>query len=856
MEEGETSAPFWLQAPTNSRRSRFNSSILLFILCLTFSLLTLLLIPPLLSLSPQIPKPNLIKNSWESVNAIIILVALLFGFFSRIRNHESISTVGSTVSKERKSDESTATVWFENSDPKALIDDQTDRNFGFFSRTQNQESISIIRSTNSKFRNENSDPMVEIDGQTEVKKSNGSMPSVWYEDSNLTAVIDDQTGSNIINDVQKSDESTVRGWYKYSDRTTVIDDRNGRMIKSDVQESDYSNPTTVIGSRDRWRVYDDTSLAHNASLLADHADGASHIRKAPSPHLDRIKREVNTVNTGNVLSVINGIARIHVLDEVSVGEVIEFDEGIIGIVLNREFTDSVCVLIMGDSSIIREGSSIKATGKITQIPVSAGSVVNDRGTISASESRVTEDKERNKIAENQALPPVRRRRRRRARNIAKRALGITKINTGTVIGVAFGIARIHCVEEVAAGEIIEFNEGTIGIALNSEYVLLMSNGLMIQEGSCVIATGKIAQMPVSEAWLSGFLSALAKPIEDISEIFASESELNTYGQPIAESSRFVGSKENRIEQVDENPSTLGRTNEGKTSEDTDDELESLANESTIPKEEKEEEDTDDELESKQYESSSSPIISPTHSTKVEKKRGGNVTRDILTSLGMKKKKQRQKSVESIDSLFECQPPSPPPPSAAIQSFFSLKKGKGKRVISVPPPPLPPRPHFTTAHKQKSGVVEAPDIMRKPPVPVKVRSFVEVAASTNGANSPVTGAESPLHPIPPPPPPPPFQMPGWKFVVKGDYVKIASANTSRSVSPERDDVDTPRNSDFGGDLAVGSSMFCPSPDVNSKAEMFIANFRAGLKLQKMNSMKQKQGVGLSNLGPVEPNQAKA
>ncbi|KAL0289977.1 UNVERIFIED_CONTAM: ATP synthase subunit alpha, chloroplastic [Sesamum radiatum] len=56
-----------------------------------------------------------------------------------------------------------------------------------------------------------------------------------------------------------------------------------------------------------------------------------------------------------------------------------------------------------------------------------------------------------------------------------------------------------------AGELVEFEEGTIGIALNLESnnvgVVLMGDGLMIQEGSSVKATGRIAQIPVSEAYL-------------------------------------------------------------------------------------------------------------------------------------------------------------------------------------------------------------------------------------------------------------------------------------------------------------------------------------------------------------------
>ncbi|XP_028094392.1 ATP synthase subunit alpha, chloroplastic-like [Camellia sinensis] len=94
---------------------------------------------------------------------------------------------------------------------------------------------------------------------------------------------------------------------------------------------------------------------------------------------------------------------------------------------------------------------------------------------------------------------------------------VTIVNTGTVLQVGDGIARIHGLDEVMAGELVEFEEGTIGIALNLESnnvgVVLMGDGLMIQEGSSVKATGKIAQIPVSEAYLGRVINALAKPID-------------------------------------------------------------------------------------------------------------------------------------------------------------------------------------------------------------------------------------------------------------------------------------------------------------------------------------------------------
>ncbi|PHT85293.1 ATP synthase subunit alpha, chloroplastic [Capsicum annuum] len=103
------------------------------------------------------------------------------------------------------------------------------------------------------------------------------------------------------------------------------------------------------------------------------------------------------------------------------------------------------------------------------------------------------------------------------------------VNTGTVLQVGDGIARIHGLDEVMAGELVEFEEGTIGIALNLESnnvgVVLMGDGLLIQERSSVKATGRIAQIPVSEAYLGRVVNALAKPIDGRGEISASEFRL-------------------------------------------------------------------------------------------------------------------------------------------------------------------------------------------------------------------------------------------------------------------------------------------------------------------------------------------
>nr|YP_009258510.1 CF1 alpha subunit of ATP synthase [Netrium digitus]ANI25460.1 CF1 alpha subunit of ATP synthase [Netrium digitus] len=103
------------------------------------------------------------------------------------------------------------------------------------------------------------------------------------------------------------------------------------------------------------------------------------------------------------------------------------------------------------------------------------------------------------------------------------------VNIGTVLQVGDGIARIYGLDKVMAGELLEFEDGTVGIALNLESdnvgAVLMGDGLTIQEGSSVKATGKIAQIPVSEGYLGRVVNALARPIDGKGEIPASEFRL-------------------------------------------------------------------------------------------------------------------------------------------------------------------------------------------------------------------------------------------------------------------------------------------------------------------------------------------
>ncbi|MBL6957455.1 MAG: F0F1 ATP synthase subunit alpha, partial [Rhodospirillales bacterium] len=81
--------------------------------------------------------------------------------------------------------------------------------------------------------------------------------------------------------------------------------------------------------------------------------------------------EAEVAEVGQVLSVGDGIARVHGLDNVQAGEMVEFPGGIKGMALNLE-SDNVGIVIFGDDRNIKEGDTVKRTGAIVDVPVGKG----------------------------------------------------------------------------------------------------------------------------------------------------------------------------------------------------------------------------------------------------------------------------------------------------------------------------------------------------------------------------------------------------------------------------------------------------------------------------------------------------
>jgi F-type H+-transporting ATPase subunit alpha len=96
--------------------------------------------------------------------------------------------------------------------------------------------------------------------------------------------------------------------------------------------------------------------------------------------------------------------------------------------------------------------------------------------------------------------------------------GVTVMEVGTVIKVGDGIAEIHGLEKVMAGELLEFPHDVRGLALNLEEdkvgVVLFGDFQKIKEGDLVKRTGRIMQVPVGHALVGRVVDALGNPVDD------------------------------------------------------------------------------------------------------------------------------------------------------------------------------------------------------------------------------------------------------------------------------------------------------------------------------------------------------
>ena len=142
----------------------------------------------------------------------------------------------------------------------------------------------------------------------------------------------------------------------------------------------------------------------------------------PSEISDLIRQRIDQLdvssearNVGTIVSVSDGIIRIHGLTDVMYGEMIEFDGGIYGMALNLE-RDSVGAVILGDYKSLAEGQSCRCTGRILEVPVgpelqgrvvdALGNPIDGKGPVNAAETDALEKVAPGVIARQSVDQPV------------------------------------------------------------------------------------------------------------------------------------------------------------------------------------------------------------------------------------------------------------------------------------------------------------------------------------------------------------------------------------------------------------------------------------------------------------------
>ena len=143
--------------------------------------------------------------------------------------------------------------------------------------------------------------------------------------------------------------------------------------------------------------------------------GTAEISRIIKEQIRDYEKTVEIQEIGTVLSTGDGIARIHGLDKVAAGELLEFPHNIFGIALNLE-EDNVGAALFGETHMIKEGDTVKRTGRIAEVPVgkeligrvvdALGEPINGRGPIDAKERRRIELKAPGIVARQPVKEPL------------------------------------------------------------------------------------------------------------------------------------------------------------------------------------------------------------------------------------------------------------------------------------------------------------------------------------------------------------------------------------------------------------------------------------------------------------------
>jgi F-type H+-transporting ATPase subunit alpha len=143
--------------------------------------------------------------------------------------------------------------------------------------------------------------------------------------------------------------------------------------------------------------------------------GTAEISRIIKEQIRDYEKTVEIQEIGTVLSTGDGIARVYGLDRVAAGELLAFPHGIYGVALNLE-EDNVGAALFGETHVIKEGDTVKRTGRIAEVPVGEGLVgrvvnalgesIDGRGPIETQERRRIEIKAPGIVARQPVKEPL------------------------------------------------------------------------------------------------------------------------------------------------------------------------------------------------------------------------------------------------------------------------------------------------------------------------------------------------------------------------------------------------------------------------------------------------------------------
>jgi len=95
---------------------------------------------------------------------------------------------------------------------------------------------------------------------------------------------------------------------------------------------------------------------------------ADEISKLIREQIENYETVVEVAETGSIISLGDGIARLHGLEKVMAGEMLEFPHNVAGIAMNLE-EDQVGAVLLGEYQELKEGDEVRRTGRIVSVPV-------------------------------------------------------------------------------------------------------------------------------------------------------------------------------------------------------------------------------------------------------------------------------------------------------------------------------------------------------------------------------------------------------------------------------------------------------------------------------------------------------